>query len=369
MNVADHAAVTTTVELAKANKARRASGLVNAVMRRVAAASRDQWIDRLTVDFDAESDEALAVRFGHPQWLVAGFRGSLAAHQRSSQELPQLLQANNTPAAVTLAARPPRSTVSELMVTGARRGEFSPFAVTLAGGDPGVIAAVGERRAGVQDEGSQLVAMGLAALPVPGGEPERWLDMCAGPGGKAALLASLAQGSTATIEAWEVQPHRARLVQQQVDDTVAVRVTDAADDELVDTLAGTFDRVLLDAPCSGAGALRRRPEARWRKSPSDLESLVQGQQRLLHAALRLVRPEGVVAYVTCSPLLEETVQVVETVLRQAPFGRSPVAAHRVDAREVLPRQLPEPGQGPAIQLWPHLHHTDAMFMSLLRRQA
>lgn len=369
MNVADHAAVTTTVELAKANRARRASGLVNAVMRRVASSSRDEWIDRLTVDFEDESDAALGVRYGHPRWLVAEFRASLLAHDRPSTELPELLNSNNVPASVTLVARPPRSTVAELMVAGARPGELSPFAVTLRGGDPGAIPAVRERRAGVQDEGSQLVVMGLAAVSVSGGDPERWLDMCAGPGGKAALMASLAQSPAATVQAWEVQPHRARLVQQQVDDTVTVRVTDAADDELVTALAGTFDRVLLDAPCSGAGALRRRPEARWRRSPSDLQPLVQGQQRLLHAALRLVRPGGVVAYVTCSPLLQETVNVVDLVLQQARASDGSALAQRLDAREAMPQQLPEPGVGPDVQLWPHLHQTDAMFMALLRRLA
>src|SRR5262245_33839730 len=100
--------------------------------------------------------------------------------------------------------------------------------------------------------------------------------------------------------------------------------SDAADAGVVEAAAGSFDRVLLDAPCSGAGALRRRPEARWRKTASDLGGLVELQQRLLGAAARLVRPGGVIAYVTCSPLVDETVGVVEEIVASAELGLSPL---------------------------------------------
>jgi 16S rRNA (cytosine967-C5)-methyltransferase len=191
---------------------------------------------------------------------------------------------------------------------------------------------------------------------------ERWLDMCAGPGGKAALLAAVAQQQGASLQAWELLPHRARLVKQAVGGGVEVRVTDAGDPLRIPEAAGGFDRVLLDAPCSGAGALRRRPEARWRKKPDNLPGLVAGQRRLLENALRLVRPGGVVGYVTCSPLLAETSGVVDAVL----------AAHkdveRIDAGPLLPGHPPDLGPGPDVQLWPHLHGTDAMYLSLLRRK-
>jgi 16S rRNA (cytosine967-C5)-methyltransferase len=366
MNVSDHAAVATTVDLAKSGEARGASGLVNAVLRRISRTSKEQWLDQVAASMSPTSDEALGVRHAHPPWLVAAFRAALLARGRPVGELADLLAADNVAAAVTVAARPGQSTVDELFGHGdvqGRPGAWSPYAVTLTGGDPGSIPAVRDRRAGVQDEGSQLVAIALSRTGgVTARHSERWLDMCAGPGGKAALLSAVAEGEGATLEAWEQHPHRARLVQQQVGPGVKVRVVDSADASLVDEMAGSFDRILLDAPCSGAGALRRRPEARWRKSASDLPALVARQGRLLEAALRLVRPGGVVAYVVCSPLIEETSGVVE-----AAVAASEPDVTRLDAQAALPAEMPDLGVGPDVQLWPHLHGTDAMFLSLLRR--
>ncbi|MGB8651690.1 MAG: rRNA cytosine-C5-methyltransferase, partial [Mycobacteriales bacterium] len=114
-------------------------------------------------------------------------------------------------------------------------------------------------------------------------------------------------------------------------------------------------------PCSGLGALRRRPEARWRRQPSDLPSLTQLQGELLDGAVRLLRPGGLLAYVTCSPHLAETAVPVLDVLRRHP------ELEQVDARPLLPG-VPDLGDGPAVQLWPHRHGTDAMYLALLRRR-
>src|SRR5690606_34304431 len=121
---------------------------------------------------------------------------------------------------------------------------------------------------------------------------------------------------------------------------------------------GPFDRVLVDAPCTGLGALRRRPEARWRRRPSDVASLRTLQVELLDAALAAARSGGVLAYVACSPRRAGTSTVVAHVLR----GRSD--AEQVDARPSLPG-LPRLGNGPDVQLWPHRHGTDAMYLALL----
>ena len=357
MDVPNHAAVSTTVDLAKRNRRASAAGFVSAVMRRMASTPWDQWMDRLAGGLTPGSDDDLALRLAHPAWLVAGFGEALAADGRPETDLVDLLTADNTPAPVTLVARPPWSTVDELLAGGATPCRWSPFGAVLERGDPRSVPAVRERRAGVQDEGSQLVAWALTRAPLDAPGPERWLDMCAGPGGKAALLASLATGGAASVQAWELHEHRARLVRQQVPSDTVVRVCDAADPEVVGADEAGFDRVLLDAPCSGAGALRRRPEARWRKSADDVPRLVAAQSRLLEAALRLVRPGGVVGYVTCSPLVAETRAVVEAVAD---------AAEPLDAREVMPAGL-ETGPGPYVQLWPHVHGTDAMFLALLRR--
>ena len=123
---------------------------------------------------------------------------------------------------------------------------------------------------------------------------------------------------------------------------------------------GSADRVLLDAPCSGLGALRRRPESRWRRQPSDLPGLTALQGELLDAAVRLLRPGGVLAYVTCSPHLAETAVPVLDVLRRHP------SLEQVDARPLLP-DVPDLGDGPTVQLWPHRHGTDAMFLAVLRQ--
>jgi 16S rRNA (cytosine967-C5)-methyltransferase len=117
--------------------------------------------------------------------------------------------------------------------------------------------------------------------------------------------------------------------------------------------------VLVDAPCTGLGALRRRPEARWRRQPSDVGDLAKLQRELLRAALSLVRQGGVVAYVVCTPHLAETVGVVADVVRKT-------GATQLDTRPLFPG-VPNLGDGPAVQLWPHRHGTDAMFCAVLRR--
>lgn len=217
----------------------------------------------------------------------------------------------------------------------------------------------------VQDEGSQLVALALAAAqPVRAGE--RWLDLCAGPGGKTALLAALALDSGAQLEANEVVPARAGLVRgalRPLPVDVPVHVADGR--AFARERACEFDRILVDAPCTGLGALRRRPEARWRKVPGDVAELVVVQTELLDAAIDALAPGGIVAYVTCSPHLAETAGVVAEVMRM----RSDVTALDAHATmaEVTSTPLDLGGDRTHVQLWPHRHGTDAMFLALLQR--
>jgi 16S rRNA (cytosine967-C5)-methyltransferase len=217
----------------------------------------------------------------------------------------------------------------------------------------------------VQDEGSQLVALALAAAPVHpaagGSLPERWLDLCAGPGGKSGLLGAVVRQRGGTLVAVEQAPHRAELVRAAVGalgDTVEVRCGDGRDVGR-DEPAG-YDRVLVDAPCTGLGALRRRPESRWRRRPADVAALAPLQRGLLASGIDAVRSGGVVAYVTCSPHLAETRLVVDDLVRR----RGDVEV--LDARPLLPG-VTDQGEGPTVQLWPHRHDTDAMFLALLRR--
>ncbi len=210
------------------------------------------------------------------------------------------------------------------------------------------------------------MAAATAAAPITGRD-ERWLDLCAGPGGKAALLGALAAQRGAHLTAVEVTPHRAQLVYNTTRglpvDVVRTDGRDVGVDE--DLPEGEFDRVLVDAPCTGLGSLRRRPESRWRRQPSDLPPLTLLQRELLSAALRAVRPGGVVVYATCSPHLVETQVTVRETVRRMRSADSTVEI--ADIRPFLPDNLPLLGDGPSVQLWPHRHSTDAMFMSLIRR--
>jgi 16S rRNA (cytosine967-C5)-methyltransferase len=345
-----HAAVATTVELAHAIGLGRAAGFVNAVLRRVCVLTWDGWVTELAEGVDEL--EALGLRTAHPRWIVAAFAEALGG---DFAETGEALDADDERPQTHLVAWPGRATRAELLdaVAGSSAGPYSPYAVRLSGGDPAGVAAVRERRAAVQDEGSQLCAIALASAPIDGRDA-RWLDLCAGPGGKAALLAALAAERGATLVANELREHRAELV-RRVTEPWAVEVT-VGDACAVPSIEGGYDRVLLDAPCTGLGALRRRPEARWRRRPEDVPSLAALQGELLASALRLVRPGGVVAYVTCSPHLAETAGVL--------LGVS--GARLVDARPAF-AGIPLLGDGPTVQLWPHRHGTDAMFCALLRR--
>jgi 16S rRNA (cytosine967-C5)-methyltransferase len=359
--VPPHAAVATTVDLARV-VAPGAVGFANAVLRRVSERDLAGWLSTVAPAFEQDPIGNLALTHAHPQWIVRAFTEALGG---DLDQTTAALSADNERPQVHLCARPGLTTAEALASeTGGRVGTYSPHAVYLAGGAPGEIDAVARGRAHVQDEGSQLVAAAMVEA-APTGARERWLDLCAGPGGKAGLLGSLAAGCGARVTAVEVAPHRARLVEQAVAglpvDVVCADGREAG--ELLDAPDGGFDRVLVDAPCTGLGSLRRRPESRWRREPADLPPLTRLQRELLTAALRVTRPGGVVAYATCSPHLVETrVTVAETLRR---FGEPTTL---LDARSALPASLPELGDGPMVQLWPHRHGTDAMFLALLRRE-
>ena len=375
MRVATHAAVSETVGLAREHAGSGASRFVNAVLRRVTERTSEEWEALLAADAP-DADERLAVLGSHPAWVVRALREALVAHGRDADEIEALLDADNAAPRVTLVARPglldvaglAEEVADELGDRDARvvAARLAPTAAVLQGGDPAQIPAVRAGAAAVQDEGSQLVALALAAAPLEGPD-ERWLDLCAGPGGKAALLASLAGERGARLLANEAQEHRARLVEQSLravpaDAVEGVVVGDGR--TILERTGGGFDRVMVDAPCTGLGALRRRPESRWRREPSDVPTLARLQRELLGAALDATRPGGLVAYVTCSPHVAETRLVVDDVLA----GRDDV--ERADAaaavREVA---LADPGLVPGtdVQLWPHVHGTDAMHLTLLRR--
>ncbi len=334
MRVPPHAAVDTTVRLVRRRIGHKPVGFTNAVLRKIGGKDLSTWIDELTDGTDPI--DALAIRYSHPRWVIEGLQAVVGADQ-----VEALLEADNAPPRVTLVARPGLCDPEDLP---GDPDPLSPYAKVLTdGGDPGRIAAVRDGRAGVQDVGSQLVAITTAEAAVEGYDTH-WLDLAAGPGGKAALLGALAAQRGATLVANEVQTHRADLVRQSVRalNNVEVTVHDGREGPWEED---SFDRVLLDAPCTGLGALRRRPESRWRRKPEDVPALAELQRELLTRSLDLVRPGGLVGYATCSPLLAETREVVDAVL-----------ADRTDVTVESERRW-----------WPHLHGTDAMYLALLRK--
>lgn len=368
--VASHAAVNESVNLAREAAGAGAAGFANAVLRRVARDNPGDWLTRVA-DTARSDDERIGLESSHPVWIVRALRRALAAEGRAD-ELDDLLDADNVSPRVTMAALP------GLADPEGTRTAYSPVGFRLHGGDPDPLVKESGGRVRVQDEGSQLVALALTRLASvePG---ERWLDLCAGPGGKTALLAAEALAHGAVLEANEIVPARAGLVRNAIAPVLAsaaergdpfdVVVHERDGRELAAEHAGRYDRILVDAPCTGLGALRRRPEARWRKQPSDVAELAEIQAGLLRAALDALKPGGVVAYVTCSPHLAETAAIVREVREQAGD-----AVEELDARGVLRRvargalDLPAPADGSAhAQLWPHRHGTDAMFLALLRR--
>lgn len=355
MEVPAHAAVSETVALAKSSGAARASGFVNAVMRRITERGRDAWIARVA---GGTSRDALAVRTSHPAWVVAELERSLAARGRAG-ETAALLDAHNAAPRVTLVARP--GLVDRDALAAAAGGEptaLSPYGVTLQGGTVRGIDAVAEGAAGVQDEGSQLVGAALATAAARAHTTgEAWLDACAGPGGKTALLGALAAQRGATVTALELHAHRVGLVRDNVR-AVPAGVVRVEQGDATAWEGGRFDRILVDAPCTGLGALRRRPESRWRRTPADLDELVALQRAILANARRLLAPGGVIAYVTCSPVVAETSDVVAASGLRLLDARAAMAEVTGTAPDAW-------GRGPDVQLWTHEHGTDSMYLALL----
>ncbi|WP_159498747.1 RsmB/NOP family class I SAM-dependent RNA methyltransferase [Microbacterium sp. 18062] len=362
--IASHAAVHETVALVRATAGAGPTGFANAVLRRISRDTPGDWFTR--IERTARSDdERLSLATSHPVWILRAFRRALTAEGRTD-ELDALLRADNVSPRVVLAVLPGlASRPADLSPT-----PYSPVGALSAGGDPQRVITESGGRIRVQDEGSQLVALALARA-VPVRPDERWLDLCAGPGGKTALLAAEALAHGALLEANEISPARAGLVRSALRGVPAdVPVSELDGRERAAASPSGYDRILVDAPCTGLGALRRRPEARWRKSPADVAGLTALQGELLSAAIGALRPGGIVAYVTCSPHLAETTGVVAEVQQEWGEGIEELDARvalQSVSRTPLDLPVPENGSGRA-QLWPHRHGTDAMFLSLLRRR-
>ena len=353
LRVPGHAAVDESVNYAKSHGFPRATGFINAVLRSVTRESVEHWLQVIESTGDSEHS--------HPAWIAREIERALA-ESGNGAELGDALDANNEPPLVCVVCLPGLSEHKE----GDQRTTFSPWGVTLAGGDPSSDARVAEGRARVQDEGSQLAALALIAVASVTADTT-FLDMCAGPGGKTAVLASAAMAHGAQVTAIETVPHRVKLVED------SIRAISALNSSVVKVqegdsrhVSGEYSRILLDAPCSGLGALRRRPEARWRKQPESLADMTRLQAQLLDSGLAALAPGGFLAYVTCSPVVSETSAIVEQALHSHPEISAIDTAAVLDSATEVP--IPRSARGTAVQLWTHRHGTDAMFIQLLQKR-
>jgi len=348
MRVPTHAAVSETVQVAKAVTGESKASYVNAILRKVSI--NDNALPELS---QLATHERLAIEYSHPQWIVNAFNDLL----KDWQEVEKLLEANNLPATPDVVAWPGRSSRDELIELGATPIENSLNGVNL-NVIPMSFTPIIERLAGVQDRGSQLVVENFLSTYKSG---LSWLDMCAGPGGKAAYLFNLLKqlDPSASFTANEPNSMRAELVKRVVNNQQVMSV-DGTDPT---NFSDKYDRILVDAPCTGLGALRRRPEARWRKNLKDLKELVALQRNLLTSSVQLLKPNGILAYVTCSPHIAETRgQVLEFLAEHKDMRILPI--------QILPkaRQLGVQSDG-SMQLWTHLHHSDAMFMVMFQKMS
>ncbi len=347
MRIPDHAAVAATVEVARKRIGESKASFVNALLRSVTRKSIEDWFAPLTTLSDPV--ERLAITYSHPEWIVSAYYDLL----KDWIEVESALRINNEAAIPTLVSWPGFSTQQDLLDIGGEPTEFSPYGVHWKG-NPGALDLIKARKIGVQDEGSQLVAQVFSKAAAG----NSWLDLCAGPGGKAALLSSIARERGITFIANEISQARAELVKQVVHgDRVIV-----SDGRLIGLSDEKFDAILIDAPCTGLGALRRRPEVRWRRTLQDLRALTQLQRELVDSAIQALNPGGVLGYATCSPHLAETsIQIADIKKKHSNL-------QQIFVDDFLPSSLHDATRDGAMSLWTHKHGTDAMYLALFRKK-
>ena len=348
MRVPSHAAVSATVELARKVLGESKASFVNALLRKMSAKSLDQWLEPANLISDPV--ERLSIIYSHPQWIVSAYFDLL----RDFNEVEALLSANNLAATPTIVWWPGRSSAEEMISLGALPTNYSDYGMKFDG-VPASLEAVRHRRAGVQDEGSQLVAQIFSKVAAANDD---WLDLCAGPGGKAALLSAIAKENGKKFSANELSAPRAKLVEQVIGGARLL----VGDGREIASLGEKFGAILADVPCTGLGALRRRPEVRWRRTVADLRELTQLQRELSDAAISVLAEGGFFGYATCSPHLAETSIAVSDILRKHP------ELEIVDLAPYLPAQLISAMRDKSLSLWTHRHETDAMFLAVFRKK-
>jgi len=350
--IPDFAAIDESVNLAKRYGHVGTAGLVNAVLRRVAE-RRDEFP---LFPEGADEVERLAIRCSHPRWLVQrwverwGEDATRALCEAANRPPPFVVRVNRTRTSTEALADELRA-----LGIGCEAGRYVEEALRLSGHvDLGSIEAFGRGLFQVQDESAMVVILLLD--PQPG---ETVIDLCCAPGGKAGHIAERTDCEAFVIAA-DVREIRLRRVAENLT-RLALRGVAPVVADGKEFAVRTADRVLVDAPCSGTGVLRRRADMRWRLRPGDIADLVRTQRALLENAARLVRPGGVIVYSTCTLESEENEEVVEQFLaKHAQFVRE-------DASPFVHHELVD--ESGYVRTFPHVHDLDGSFAARLRRVA
>ncbi|WP_338463414.1 16S rRNA (cytosine(967)-C(5))-methyltransferase RsmB [Brevibacillus borstelensis] len=356
--IPDRAVVHEAVEIAKRRGHQGIASMVNGVLRN-ALRSPDLW-DKLGSGDDAAR---LSIEQSHPEWLVRRWAG-----QYGIEETRRILESNNRPPRTSIRVNTLKSTRDELL--GKLREQFSAVEPSVV--SPDGLVMEGGHAAGtewfrqglftVQDESSMLVAPALAADP-----GMRVLDACAAPGGKTTHIAALMQ-NRGEIIASDVHPHKRDLIAQNAKrlgiTIIEPIVSDAL--HLGEKKLGTFDRILLDAPCTGFGVIRRKPELKWNKTPDDVKAIAELQYKLLESVAALLAPGGLLVYSTCTIEPEENQLIVQRFVKNHPaFELDRTLADDLPASV---RDKIDTTEG-FVQVLPHHFESDGFFIARLKRKA
>jgi len=360
-----HAAVHESVELVKRSRRTSATGLVNALLRKVDAAAKPQPYsleDQPSLVSNGVTPRELAALYAHPEWLVARWSSHFGMDTARA-----ICAANQQVPATTLRIRDLSSNAAPFDFVGEdvriSPGSLLSSARRVESGDITKTQAFRTGRVVIQDEASQLVALLV-------GRGSRILDACAAPGGKTLILAE--RNPDASVVAVDLHPHRTRLLAERVN---APNVAIITGDLRALPVGEKFDRILVDAPCTGTGTLAQHPEIKWRLEAKSIPQLQQLQIELVLAALRHLQDGGTLLYSTCSLEAEECEQVVERVLQDPAVSAQGLEICDLKA-ELLQLQnervLTAPNidiltQGCYLRTFPGIHPCDGFFAAMLRK--
>ena len=331
------------------------------------SALTDQEIDWLTRCNQVKPEDLMELhRHNLPQWLVEPLKEQLG------DDFWPLVESLNAPAGLDLRVNTLKDKRAEIQKEIAKVGlktvatPYSPWGLRLADKSQlGKLDAFTRGAIEVQDEGSQLLA-----LLVDAKRGEMVVDFCAGAGGKTLALGATMR-STGRLYAFDTSGHRLaalkpRLARSGLSNVHPVAIAHERDDR-IKRLSGKIDRVLVDAPCSGLGTLRRNPDLKWRQTPKAIDELVAKQTAILQSASRLLKPGGRLVYATCSVLRQENEAIAEA------FGSANKEFNILEAGPLLTHLGVEHAEklcrGPYLRLWPYLHHTDGFFAAVWQKAA